>query len=308
MESTITEIEQEIKHLDLIKSFDISNISDVQKICFQFQNSSSFDSEKERAMSMQKIDDLDPVYSNIARYSLLRSLIPSSISNRICFYLQTMKSEFFAVSRINALVGHFFYYDFENIIGLNVEKSNGSEIEFSEFFLSRCLTLCGEPTFSNFILVASFLSYLVYSFFNEHGCFRVMYIIEFCFVVLYRRIFWKIFKSREDFKKLLVFCDEFVNQMETDATLSGLFNTLYGQNWIVRVNDAINNIDDVFSLTESEIELFKNSYSMESLSATPSELEEIIIDCLDSEPNIFHHVSNCGSKCYRYLYNARHFL
>ncbi|GFT65744.1 hypothetical protein NPIL_190231 [Nephila pilipes] len=304
MEGIINKIEQKIKHSDLVTCHEISDKHDTQQeLSISLQMLTLHDSEKQNAISIQKIDDIDTIYSDLTRCLLIWSMVAGDVPNRIGIYLEmTQLTERCAVfDMISNLVTQFFYFEFEKIIEINGEKLSGSsEIEHAEFFLSRCLTLCGEPTDFSFIIVASFLSHLVVSFYNEMGCFRIMYIAEFCFDVLYRRIFWKIFKSREDYKKLLVFSQELNEHMELGTAL-GKLNSICGENWEKRIKDCVDILVDTFSLNESERELFKTFYSIESIWAIPRELNEDLIESLESDPNTFHRVSSCGSMCYNYF-------
>ncbi|GFS52259.1 hypothetical protein NPIL_234191 [Nephila pilipes] len=305
MESAIHEIE-EIKPMDLSVHSRVSNLSDIlEESCLPKQNMRVFDSDQENASRVQKIDDIDHVYSSITRYMLLDTLTCCRIPSNIQSFLYDMQTDKLneATEMMKLLDIYFFYSDFESIIEANLEiLILSSEIDCAEYFLSRCLTLCAEPTYFSFMLVATFLSHTVLSFFIEYACFRIMYIIEFCFDVLYRRIFWQFFKSHDDYEKLLLYCVKFNDHMEPEPTASKLAATFYEINWINRVKDCINVTGDGFSLTESERELFETFYSIECAEDMSSELDKDLIGSLESEPGFkFHRVSSCGSKCYCYL-------
>ncbi|GFT65750.1 hypothetical protein NPIL_190251 [Nephila pilipes] len=304
MEGTMNKNEQEIKHLDMLTCNEISDKRDIpQVLCLSMQTMALQESEEKSAISLQKTDDKDPTYSDLTKFLVLWSLSVNIIPKPLRVYLNTMpNSETFAVTEmINKVVMKFFHFEFEKIIEINAVKIyETSEIECAEFFLSRCLTLCGDPTQCSFMLVASFLSHLILSFFDEMGCFRILYVAEFCFDVLYRRLFWKVFKSKEDYESLLIFCCEFNERLERDTMPNKVCFTC-GENWTDRVKDCVDILVDTFYLEESERELFQTFYSIESTLDISSELNEEIIDSLESDPNRFHCVSNCDSECYNYL-------
>ncbi|GFT25333.1 hypothetical protein NPIL_156111 [Nephila pilipes] len=298
--------EQEIEPLDLSKRPAVSDVPEIpgEADLEDEYYMSVFDSESETAKSMPKIEGVDHVYSNITRCLMLDTLILSDIPQQIRLHLRNMNFEqILAVSQMMSnLVTKFFYLYFEKILETNQEKLNGlCEMECAEFFLSRCVTLCGEPTFLNFMFVASFLSYLVFTCYNKHGCFRILYIVEFCFAVLYKRIFREVFKETFDYMRLVVFCEEFNENMEEEYDMSDEINCING---IIEKGDIIG---DSFYLNESERVLFQNFYAIESTLPISSELEKKIINILESEPFRFHHGLSCGFKCYSYLDFAKYF-
>ncbi|GFS76626.1 hypothetical protein NPIL_80701 [Nephila pilipes] len=63
----VKEIEEEITPLDLSKSSHNSDNDIRERICLSIQNTCEFYSEKENAMNIQKIDDIDSEYSSIMR-------------------------------------------------------------------------------------------------------------------------------------------------------------------------------------------------------------------------------------------------
>ncbi|GFS70915.1 hypothetical protein NPIL_61971 [Nephila pilipes] len=258
--------------------------------------------QEDDRISTLKIDDIEYGFSSITRNLLLQTIITCNVPQRIVAFLEAMEGdEFLIVYDSSVHLMQSFYQDFENMTELYKEDFIESpEIEYAECLLSKCVALCGEPTYFKFMLVASFLSDLVIKIFNYCGCFRILYITEFCFDVLYRRVFRKIFKSQEDYEKLLSFCNEFNEHMEPDPTVGNLCYIFHGKNLTKQVG-ITNFADNSFSLKKSERELFKRFYSKESLLPMPSDLEEEILDTLKSEQNCYHHGSNCDSKCYSYL-------
>ncbi|GFT65746.1 hypothetical protein NPIL_190241 [Nephila pilipes] len=243
--------EQEIKHLDIVKCNEISDKRDIpQELSLSIKTTALLESEKKSAISLQKTGDNDTIYSDLTRFLVLWSLSASNIPKEVRIYLKTMhRSESFPVKEmINNVDMKFFYLDFEKIIEINGGKIyESTEIECAEFILSRCLILCGEPKHCSFMLVASFLSHLIFSFFDEVGCFRILYVVEFCFDVLYRRLFRKVFKSKKDYESLLIFCREFNERVARNTMLNKVCITCV-ENWTDRVKDCVNILVDTFYL------------------------------------------------------------
>ncbi|GFU27458.1 hypothetical protein NPIL_197411 [Nephila pilipes] len=310
METSVKQIEEEITPLDL--SIHSHRNVKITSTCLPIQKTRVFDQENETAMDMKKIDDIDHMYSSITRYMLLDTVKYSGIPHRIQFFLKEKACVDLTelTDMMEILLSHFFYRDFRKIIYSGKEKlTESSEIECAEILLSWSVTICVERTYFNFMLVATFLNYVLQLFFVEFKCFRILYIIEFCFDVLYRRIFWQFFKSHENYGILFSFCFQFNDHMEPERTASKLAAFFSKVNWIHHVTENINATGEGFSLTESEKELFKKFYSIECAADMSNELDKDLIDCLVSEdPNfLFHRVSSCGTKCYSYLNYANQF-
>ncbi|GFT53038.1 hypothetical protein NPIL_354221 [Nephila pilipes] len=304
MESSMDEYEADVNSTVLPKRIQTLLVGDNQpEICLHIENPALFFTENQTSMGIYKIDDINYFYSRITRYLLLQTLIACEVPQPIRTFLETMEcKDNLTVYKMNCVLTTLFNDDFQKMLNANEEKLSGTEIECAEFFLSRCVMLCGEPSYSSFMLVATFLSYLVLDFFNECGCFRILHITEFCFDILYRRIFQRLFQSQEDCRNLLLFCDEFNEQMEPDPKLSALLNTLEGFNLMHYVIDSINATCSSFCLTESEKEVFKKFYRIESKLPISRRLEEYLLENLERDPNyVFHRVKSCDSKCYNYL-------
>lgn len=131
------------------------------------------------------------IYSWVTRYLLLDTLGGCPVYSRIDCFLELSNDELNEISRtLGILIGRFFAKEFQKILEGFKEVT---EIAYAEFIFSRCALLCQEPTtYSSFLLVAAFLSNLVLMNVNDLSCFRILYISEFCFNVLYRRLFWKV--------------------------------------------------------------------------------------------------------------------
>ncbi|GFT49041.1 hypothetical protein NPIL_258681 [Nephila pilipes] len=304
MESSMDEYESDVNSTDLAKRFQTLHVGDnLPGISLHIENPALFFTEKQDSIGIRKIDDINYFYSRIGRYLLLQTVIASDVPQPIQTFVETMEcQENFSVYKMICVLSKLFDDDFQKMLNANEEKLSGTEIECAEFFLSRCVMLCGEPSYSSFMLVATFLSYLVLDFFNECGCFRILHITEFCFDILYRRIFQSLFQSQEDCRNLLLFCDKFNLQMEPVPKLSALLNTFEGFNWMHYVIDSSNATCSSFCLTASEKEVFKKFYSIESKLPISGNLEEYLFENIERDPDdVFHRVKSCGSKCYNYL-------
>ncbi|GFT97104.1 hypothetical protein NPIL_475131 [Nephila pilipes] len=304
MESSMDEYEADVNSTVLPKRIQTLLVGDNQpEICLHIENPALFFTENQASKGIYKIDDINYFYSRITRYLLLQTLIACEVPQPIRTFLETMEcKDNLTVYKMNCVLTTLFNDDFQKILNANEEKLSGTEIECAEFFLSRCVMLCGEPSYSSFMLVATFLSYLVLDFFNDCGCFRILHITEFCFDILYRNTFWKLFQSQEDYKNLQLFCDKFNLQMGPELTLSDLQNIFKRFNWMHFVVDSVNATCSSFRLTASEKKVFKKFYSIESKLPISRRLEKYLLKNLERDPaDVFHRVKSCDSKCYNYL-------
>ncbi|GFQ73661.1 hypothetical protein TNCT_383631 [Trichonephila clavata] len=250
-------------------------------------------------------------YQRLKRYLLLEPLIATLIPQEICKELEHMtKPAYFGIEIVIGDLGvYLFYGEFEKIVSASAEIFRSSEIECAEFLLSRCLRLCdeSEPTFFNFLLVAAFLSESVLNSFRDCKCYRILYIGDFCFEVLYKRLFWKVFESREVCEKLELFCQEFFKLFPPDSMQDEFQDSIFGKYCIYFVEERINVHNDSFYLNESELELFEKFHSMESNSKreewlTSCETENAEDAYFDAREYYSSDCETCGSKCFDYLH------
>ncbi|GFT98266.1 hypothetical protein NPIL_13841 [Nephila pilipes] len=311
METTTNEIEEEMKNLCISMSSHVLKNDIGERICLPVENTQVVNSDRSNALPLQKIDDIDQVYAFITRFMLFDTISLSHIPPLLKSFLNEMENnELYQATKMKRILDlEFFGHKFRSLIKADTESLNlSSDIEWAEFFLSRSVIFYAEPTYFSFMLVASFLNYALSFCFMDQTCFRILYIIEFCFDVLYRRIFWQFFKSQDDYEKLLLCWDAFNDYMESEPTGSKLNPTFYEENWLNYVKNSVNITGDGFSLTESERELFKKFYSPECVGDISSELDQFLMDTLESYPQFkFHRDSCCGSKCYNYFAYAIQF-
>ncbi|GFS64505.1 hypothetical protein NPIL_567961, partial [Nephila pilipes] len=147
MESSMDEYESDVNSTDLAKRFQTLHVGDnLPGISLDIENPALFFTENQDSMGIRKIDDINYFYSRITRYLLLQTLIACEVPQPIIFFLETMEcKENVTVYKMNCVLSKFFDDDFQNILNANAEKLSGTEIECAEFFLSRCVMLCGEP-------------------------------------------------------------------------------------------------------------------------------------------------------------------
>ncbi|GFY74803.1 hypothetical protein TNIN_78781 [Trichonephila inaurata madagascariensis] len=203
-------------------------------------------------------------YESLKRYILLKTLFVTDISQEISNFLEEMENP--ACFRVEFVAQKLSGYLFQDEFNRNAEMFDLSEIKFAEFLLSRCIRLCKEPDppYFSFLLVAAFLKESVFHFFLKYKCFRILYIADFCLDILYDRVFFEVFESRDFYDNLKLFCEDFFNRFSSDSTSSPLQDTAFGNYWFHIVNERLNVIDDSFSLDEIE-EVFQEVYSLESL-------------------------------------------
>ncbi|GFS62002.1 hypothetical protein TNIN_322781 [Trichonephila inaurata madagascariensis] len=250
------------------------------------------------------------IYTRVARYGLLRSLAFYTSSVQLTSFLEEMtyhELSNFAYA-VNILLG-IFRDDFDKI--LNIEIPLNSEIEYAQFLLARCKLLCLEPTYSNFILVSAFLNNLILTVGAKLKCFRILYITEFCFLVLQKRFFWKLFGSKDEYWTLQKYCDKFHKNFTLDSTLSDLQNTCVGEYWINVVQNCLNSTDVHFPLEDVEEKLYEDEYSnrsqMDCKSKPLIEIESFLFPRYSKRTRKELFCYYCNSKCYNYLAYANQF-
>ncbi|GFQ69888.1 hypothetical protein TNCT_50391 [Trichonephila clavata] len=243
-------------------------------------------------------------YFDMTRFVLLKSLSICSISPKFNFLLDEVpRHELSDVADVVQKLLLIFRADFDKILESGDDVSRDPEIKRAEFLLSRCKLLCLEPTYSSFLLVSAFLNNLILSDGENIECFQILYITEFCLLVLYRRLFWKIFNSKDSYVNLQKFCEQFQKSFTLDSTLSDLGKTTVGENWINSVQRSVDTTDNLnFSLEDFEVNSFEDDYSatnhMECVMEYSREIESILFPC-KSEIETF--CETCKSKCHNYL-------
>ncbi|GFQ79028.1 hypothetical protein TNCT_535251 [Trichonephila clavata] len=201
-------------------------------------------------------------YYRTVQYLLLKSLAGYNTSLKLSFLEKFMDLSLSDVADVVHILGGIFRADFNKILKAGDGIYENSEIEYAQFLLFRCLKLLfREPSTSSFLLVSAFLDILVLTGCEKVECFRFVFIVDFCFTVLYKRFFWMIFNSVEDYQNLQQFCNEFLKHFTRDSTLSELRNIRVGAKWINIVQHCVDAIDVNFSLTGGEVKWFEHYYA-----------------------------------------------
>lgn len=296
---------------EIISPESLSSIS--REISLQVQNMQFCACNKQNAILEEENYSRHFKYSCIIRFLLLEKVYFSAISERLLFLnkLEHPSEELDRISSVVCALKNSFFLDFQKIINTDKDKFELSEMEFAKCLLSRCVFLCHETTYFHFLLVAAFLDTLVFNYVDDFECFRILYISEFCFNILYRRIFWKILETEEDFLKLVKFCIEFLEKFTLNSRLIEIENTVVRKRWVGRVKNCLNDMDVHFNFKKSEVELFEMLYSKRNHMKCKSEFSRKIENILycDSEASEEERVcSFCCTKCHNYLEYAKLFI
>ncbi|GFX88878.1 hypothetical protein TNCV_2575851 [Trichonephila clavipes] len=266
---------EENKHLNVEMGPEASNVRGVsQEACLQNQNMGSYDSEAQNG-SLVEVDMQDK-YSCLMRCVLLMCLEDSHVFSQFPFIRELEENvEFYAIYEvIHLLAMGTFRKKFNEILERRTEINANIDMDHAQFLLSRCVLLCREPTYPTFVLVVAFLTNVLILDVDDLECFKVAYITEFCLSVLYRRIFWKIFRSREDYRRLHFFCKQFNKKFGQCSAMIKLPKTSVNVNWQKLIQGCIEDPNIEFPLEESEIEMFNKARRvMDNMESTRGLLE-----------------------------------
>ncbi|GFQ81415.1 hypothetical protein TNCT_71071 [Trichonephila clavata] len=302
---------EEYKHSRDEMCLEASNVRDVsQEVCLQNRKIGSSDSEAQNGIPVQ--EDMRDRFSCVTKYLLLMSLDDCSIYSRLPFMHELEDIEFFGIYEVtNLLALCLFREDFNRILERRSEINTESEMDHAQFLLSRCVLLCREPTYPRFVLTVAFLSNVVVLDVDDLECFRVAYIAEFCLNVLYRRIFWKIFRSREDYQKLRIFCHEFYKQFDLCSAITELRKAPFYVTWQKLIQGCIEDPKIIFPFEESEIEMFCNARQvMNNMECKPEmawKIENTYFSSLGLR-KMQSLCQFCGTKCHNYLTYVSSFI
>ncbi|GFY49739.1 hypothetical protein TNIN_106651 [Trichonephila inaurata madagascariensis] len=262
-------------------------------------------------MTVETDDEESPCdYASFKRYMLLKSLHGFDISPDIRIELEKRyNGKYAGVELVNLELGAFLFSgENENILKANEEMFHLSEKACAKLIISRCIQLWddGKPTHFNFVLAAAFLKESIFHFFQKYKCFRMLYIVDFCLDVLCDRMFWEVFKTKEFYDKLQLFCDEFIEQNMTHSKQGELQKSAAGEYWRNFFKERLRVIDDYFSFTKKEEECFDKCYAVESIAVLEDwpisdETEKAVGDCFDARRYYPSDCMTCGSKCSDYL-------
>ncbi|GFY59511.1 hypothetical protein TNIN_34211 [Trichonephila inaurata madagascariensis] len=295
---------EENKHLKVEMGPETSNVRGVsQEVCLQNQNTGFYDSVTQNGTQVEV--DMQEKYSCLMRCFLLKSLDDCEVYSRLPFIHELENVEFYEIyEMINLLAMGVFYKQFNKILERRNEINANIDMDHAQFLLSRCVLLCREPTYPTFVLVVAFLSNVLILDVDDLECFKVAYITEFCLSVLYRRIFWKIFRSREDYRRLQFFCIKFNKKFGLHSAFTKLPKASVYVNWKKLIQDCIEDPNIEFPLEESEIEMFRNARrELDNMECKPKmslKIENTYFS--DSGLRKMHSLcAFCGTKCHNYL-------
>ncbi|GFT61483.1 hypothetical protein NPIL_689851 [Nephila pilipes] len=247
-------------------------------------------------------------YIKLSRYLILQPLFLTPTSQKLSLERGAqMPPELIGTEIVIKTLVVFFHHDFKKIMDSKEEKISGFEMECATFFLSRSVLMCNEPSVNNFMLVTAFMSFLIYNYVTHSKCFRILHVCEYCFAVLFKRVFSIVFMADEDYEKLRLFCDEFVEHLTTDSMLNDLGNTPVIKNYMNLVNNCINGGDNSFSLSDYEVDRFESQYSKDMcLYFNESEISVEMEECTDTYIEIYEDngrllCARCYGKCYIFL-------
>ncbi|GFU57949.1 retrovirus-related Pol polyprotein from transposon opus [Nephila pilipes] len=213
-------------------------------------------------------------YTKFTRYLILKSMISTPISRKLTYELEDLKvPEFSGIAETVSRLANIFRIDFNYLFDINKGKLCGSKEELTIFFLSISMKLSGKPSFVNFLLVAAFIDYLIFINFRDGKCSQILCFSEFCFDVLHKRIFNKVFLSENVYEKLVSFCDAFNRFTSPDSTEpSVLQNIPIAKDYISLVNSCLIASDYSISLTDSERKTLEDIYYMDKNHVDKNEL------------------------------------
>ncbi|GFY07157.1 hypothetical protein TNCV_277041 [Trichonephila clavipes] len=124
---------------------------------------------------------------------------------------------------------YVFVRSTDEIFFSNTEKILGSRTTRVNFLLSRCLAICDEPSNISFLVVLAFIYDMIFYWRSQRKCYSIFFDSEFCLCALYKRKFWKVFRTQKDYDELVSFSrtlfeilDPKVKADEFDSALEAL--------------------------------------------------------------------------------------
>ncbi|GFX48880.1 hypothetical protein TNCV_902621 [Trichonephila clavipes] len=285
-------------------SLNVNNTLD--KLCEQIMHTELSDSDEENVMVVET--DYSYNYNSLVRFLVLEASIAARISMELFAELKKMEtSQFFGIDEVVCIFSNLFKSYFSEILDSIEGEMNSSEMELATSILSRCVILAGEPSVYTFLLVAAFLNRAIFEDVNIFRCFRMLPIGEFCFEVLYKRLFHKVFVSEKVYEYMFLHCDAFRNKTP-DPIPEEFQETQLGQFYTDLVKKCVEvNIDANFTLTDSEKEMY---HEICSLNISPVCGKRSLSLKFDKGMNSYIRTKkvdkvimckHCQSKCYSYL-------
>ncbi|GFY64776.1 hypothetical protein TNIN_297461 [Trichonephila inaurata madagascariensis] len=210
----------------------------MDKLCDQIQHTELYDSDEENVMET----DHSYNYSALVRFLVLEGSVPETISLELLSELNNMNMpQFFGFEGVVCMFGNLFDPYFNEILESIGDEIDSFEMECATSILSRCVILAGEPSVFTFLLVAAFLHTVIFEGINEYSCFRILPISEFCFEVLYKRLFHTVFVSERVYEYMFSYFDTFRNKTPA-PTLEEFQETRLGQFYTDLIKNVLKSI------------------------------------------------------------------
>ncbi|GFY45501.1 hypothetical protein TNIN_347831 [Trichonephila inaurata madagascariensis] len=109
---------------------------------------------------------------------------------------------------------YVFMRSTDEIFLTNTEKILGSRTTRVSFLLSRCLAICDQPSNISFLVVLAFIYDVIYYWRSQKKCYSIFFDCEFCLCALYKRKFWKVFRTQKDYDELVSFSRKLLEILE----------------------------------------------------------------------------------------------
>ncbi|GFY70492.1 hypothetical protein TNIN_41511 [Trichonephila inaurata madagascariensis] len=282
-------------------SLNVNNTLD--KLCDQIEHTELYDSDEENVMET----DFSYNYTSLVRFLVLESSVPATISRELLSELNDMNMpQFFGIESVVEIFGDIFGPYFNEILESIKDEMDSFEMECATSILSRCVILASEPSMFTFLLVAAFLNRVIFESINEFGCFRILPISEFCFEVLYKRLFHTVFVSERAYEYMFSYFETFRKETP-DPTLEEFQETRLGQFYTYVIKKCVEaNIDASFTLTDSEEEMYHDICSLHISPVCGTWMSHKFDKGMNSyietdEVDKVIMCDICQSKCYSYL-------
>ncbi|GFU32815.1 hypothetical protein NPIL_317801 [Nephila pilipes] len=226
----------------------------------------SSETKEQTSQELENNEQLPEDEPEVQFMYLIHYLVSMSLED--CFYPdETDGWIFHAYDTIRETLEYLHYVfmkQIEEIFHSNTETILGSRITSVQFLLSRCLAICEEPSNLSLLMVWNFIYDILFYWVFERACHRIFFDCEFCLSALYKRKFWKIFRSKEDFdifvsfsQKLLEVLKPKKNAGEYDSALDVLPD--HGQYAAQLMENCANVIETDFHFTPLEMKFLRLS-------------------------------------------------
>lgn len=197
-------------------------------------------------------------FIEFSSYLVVRALnicvVPFEVEDEVskiwCFQYESLE---YSINSFRCI----FNQEFKELFHLELKFILEQQVSRIKFILSRCLAMCDEPSYKNFVFVCAFIFHMIFCWFTERHCYQIIIECQFCLYALYKRKFWKIFQTPEDYTELKSVCNELneiispkLEEEELNDALDALPDR--GQSAFELIEKCIRGTED-FSFTPLEI-------------------------------------------------------